>query len=84
MKNFSHNTTNLSATANDFQPKLVAQLSDDYITEEKLHQLEEDQYCYSGLLLYRYNDAINEIEVLLGRDHEENKLSLLVMNTFYS
>jgi O-acetyl-ADP-ribose deacetylase (regulator of RNase III) len=40
---------------------------DDYIVNDKLFQQEEERYCASGLLFYRYN-AANEMEILIGND----------------
>lgn len=67
-----------NAVANSSPPVPVIKLRDDYIKKDKLYSEEEDRYCASGLLLYRFNEAENEIEILIGRDRDKSKLSLLV------
>jgi hypothetical protein len=44
---------------------------DDYIVKNKLFLQEEERYCASGLLLYRYN-AENEMEILIGDGDDDD------------
>jgi hypothetical protein len=48
-----------------------SKVRDDYIVKNKLFLQEEEGYCASGLLLYRYNVA-NELEILIGDDDDDD------------